>query len=109
MNKNKKSHFKQLTLKDRITIEIRYKDGWSLRKIAKELGTGRTAGSICREINGKPRTGLGRYQAHIVHEQALKKRYGKKSTRLKNDLIQSYVIKKMKLGLDPKFSTQTLY
>lgn len=102
MNKKKKRHFKQFTLNDRITIEIRYKDGWSLREIAAELGSGREAGSVCREIGGKPRKGLGKYQAHIAHAKALKKRYGKKLLRLKNDLIQVYVVKKLKLGWSPE-------
>jgi IS30 family transposase len=94
--------FKQFTLNDRVTIEIRYRDGWSLRKIARELGNGRRASSVCREIRGKPRKGLGKYQAHIAHEKALEKRYGKKAFRLKNVLIQSYAIEKMKLGWSPE-------
>lgn len=98
----KKRCFIQFTLNDRIKIEIRYRDGWSLRKIAAELGNGRTAGSICREVAGKPRKGLGKYQAHIAHEQALDKRKGKKLVRLKNDLIHEYVVKKMKLGWSPE-------
>lgn len=109
MNKNtkdgkqrKKRDFKQFTLNDRIRIEIRYKDGWSLRKIAKELGSSRTAGSVCREIDGKPKKGIGKYQAHIAHEKALGKRHGKKGFRLKNVLIQSYVVEKMKLGWSPE-------
>jgi len=104
MNKNKKEKrcFNQFTLNDRIRIEIRYRDGWSLRKIAFELGNGRTAGSVSRETAGKPRKGVGKYQAHIVHEQALNKRYGKKTFRLKNDLIQEYAVKKLKLGWSPE-------
>ena len=81
MNKKKKRHFKQFTLNDRITIEIRYKDGWSLREIATELSNGREASSVCREIDGKPRKGLGKYQAHVAHEKALNKRHGKKLFR----------------------------
>lgn len=99
---NKRSKFVQFTLNDRIKIEIRYKDGWSLRKIAEELGNGREASSVCREIAGKPRKGIGKYQAHIAHENALKKRHGKKGFRLKNVLIQKYVVEKMKLGWSPE-------
>ncbi len=104
MNKNRKGkrHFNQFTLNDRITIEIRHRDGWSLREIAEELGNGRTAGAICREIDGKPRKGLGKYQAHIAHAEALKSRLGKKTFRLKNELIRSYVREKMKLGWSPE-------
>lgn len=109
MNKNNKSQetkkkrrFNQFTLNDRIRIEIRYRDGWSLREIGKELDGGKTAGSVCREIGGKPRKGIGKYQAHITHENALSKRYGKKGIRLKNDLIRDYVVEKMKLGWSPE-------
>src|SRR3989338_11595730 len=105
MNKNikrqkqkKKRSFKQFNLDDRIKIEIRHRDGWSLRQIAEFLGNGRTAGSICREIGGKPRKGIGKYQAHISHEKALVGRTGKKQFRLKNKLIRSYAAEKLKLG-----------
>src|SRR3972149_10500799 len=100
--KNKIRKFKQFDLNDRIKIEIRYRDGWSLRKIAEYLGNGRTAGSICREIDGKPRKGIGKYQAHIAHEKALVGRTGKKQFRLKNKLIRNYVVEKLKLGWSPE-------
>ena len=100
--KNKRRKFKQFDLNDRIKIEIRYRDGWSLRKIAEYLGNGRTAGSICREIDGKPRKGIGKYQAHIAHEKALVGRTGKKQFRLKNKLIRNYVVEKLKLGWSPE-------
>jgi IS30 family transposase len=99
---NKRSKFSQLTLNDRIKIEIRYRDGFSLRAIAEEIGNGRKASSVLREIAGKPRKGIGKYQAYIAHEKALLKRHGKKQYRLKNDLIRNYVIDKMKLGWSPE-------
>lgn len=103
-NKIKKDRrcFSQLTLNDRIKIEIRYRDGWSLRKIAEYLGNGRTAGSVCREISGKPRRGIGKYQAHINHAKALEKRFGKKQMKLKNEVVLSYVVEKLKLGWSPE-------
>lgn len=97
-----KRHFNQLNLNDRIKIEVRYRDGWSLRKIAKYLGNGRTAGSVCREIDGKPRKGRGKYQAHINHEKALNKKTNKKKLRLKNELIRNYVVEKLKIGWSPE-------
>jgi len=100
--KNKNRVFKQLTLDDRIKIEIRYRDGWSLRKIAEYMGNGRTAGSVCREICGRPRRGIGKYQAHINHEKALNKRTDKKILGLKNKLIRDYVIEKLKIGWSPE-------
>lgn len=102
MRKNKKQAFKQLTLDDRIRIEIKYRDGLSFRDIAAYLGDGRTAGSICREVGGKPRRGIGKYQAYISHAKALERRLGKKSSRLKNDLIRSYMKEKLKLGWSPE-------
>lgn len=101
-NEKQKRHFKQFDLNDRIKIEIRYRDGWSLRKIAEYIGNGRTAGSVCREIGGKPRKGIGKYQAHIAHDKALDGRTGKKQFRLKNKLIRSYVVEKLKLGWSPE-------
>lgn len=101
-SKKQKRRFKQLTLNDRIKIEIRYRDGWSFRKIADYLGGGRKASSICREINGKPRRGIGKYQAHIANEKSLNKRLGKKPDRLKNEIIRSYVVEKLKLGWSPE-------
>lgn len=96
MQKIKKRDFSQLMLEDRIRIEIKYREGLSLRDIAVYLGNGRTASSICREIDGRPRKGVGKYQAHISHAKALERRYGKKPNRLKNDFILTYVKTKLK-------------
>jgi len=73
-----------------------YREGLSLRIIAKRLGRGRTAGSVCREIRGRPRKGIGKYQAHVNHEKAIDRRYGKKTLRLKSGLIRAYVTEKLK-------------
>ena len=100
--KKPKREFVQFTLEDRTKIEIRYGDGWSLRKIAEYLGNNRTAGSVCREIGGKPRKGSGRYQAHIAQREALKRRKGKRTVRLKNEDTRSYVKEKLKLGWSPE-------
>lgn len=102
MQKNKKRAFKQLTLDDRIRIEIKYRDGLSFRDIAAHLGNGRTAGSILREVGEKTRRGIGKYQAYVSHAKALERRLGKKSFRLKNELIRSYAKEKLKLGWSPE-------
>lgn len=102
MQKNKKRAFNQLTLDDRIRIEIKYRDGLSFRDIAAHLGNGRMASSVSREVGGKPRKGVGKYQAYGSHIQALERRFGKKPDRLKNALIRSYVKEKMKLGWSPE-------
>ncbi len=95
-----KRKFKQLTLHDRITIEIRYRDGMSLRGIAREIN--HDVGAICREINGRPARGIGKYQAHVSHRKALDLRLGKKPGRLKTEFIRKYVKEKMKLGWTPE-------
>ena len=100
-NKKKRS-FKQLTLEERTKIEVRYCDGWSLREIAKFLGKGRTASSISREIDGKPRKGMGRYRASVSHKKAQQKKKGKRVIRLKCREILEYVKEKLKLGWSPE-------
>lgn len=100
--KKPKREFVQFALEERTKIEIRYGDGWSFRKIAESLGNGRNVSSISREIDGKPRKGMGRYQAHIAHREALKNRTGKRTIRLKNESIQTYVKEKLKLGWSPE-------
>lgn len=97
-----KRDFSQLTLEERIRIEIKYREGLSLRDVAAYLGNGRTAGSVCREIDGRPRRGMGKYQAHVSHAKALNRRFGKKSVRLKNSFILSYMKEKLKLGWSPE-------
>ena len=102
-NKCRKNKFKHLTLDERIKIEINYRDGRSLREIAEILGDGRSASAICREVDGKPRIGKGKYQAYIAHEKAITKleKRGRR-LRLKNDLIRSYTKEKIKLGWSPE-------
>jgi len=102
IKQRKSKNFSQLTLSDRIRIEIKYREGLSFRDIAECLGSGRTAGSICREVDGRPRKGVGKYQAHVSHEQALERRYGKKPNRLKNEIIRSYTKEKLKIGWSPE-------
>ncbi len=97
-----KREFHHLTLEERTKIEVRYGDGWSLHAIAEYLGHNRTAGSVCREIGGKPRKGMGRYQAHIAHKNAERKRKGKRTIRLKSEDILVYVREKLKLGWSPE-------
>src|SRR3989344_1405492 len=98
----KKRTFRHLTLEDRVRIEIKYREGLSFRDIATYIGNGRTGSSVSREIGGKPRRGLGKYQAHVSHERALEKRFGKKLGRLKNNFIRTYAKEKMRIGWSPE-------
>lgn len=100
--KEKNRAFKQLTLDERTKIEVRYRDGWGYRAIARYLGNGRTGSAVMREIDGKPRRGVGKYQSYRAHEKALDQRKGKHDERLKNDLIRTYVVEKLKLGWSPE-------
>jgi IS30 family transposase len=98
----KKRGFKQLTLDERINIQIKYRDGWSFEQIANYIGNGRNKGTISREIGGKPARGVRKYQAYIAYEKALKKRLGKKTERLKNQCVRDYVKEKLTLGWSPE-------
>lgn len=100
--KNGRRAWKQLSLDERIRIEIRYRDGLSLRAIAKELGNGRNVGTISREIGGKPRKGRGRYQARNAQEETLLLRVGKRGERLKNETIRTYAREKLEIGWSPE-------
>lgn len=102
MQRKKKLGWKQLSLDERIRIEMRYRDGCSLRVIAEELGNGRTVGTVSREIAGRPRKGSGRYQARRVHGEALRKRLGKRGKRLKNEVLRIYTTEHLKLGWSPE-------
>jgi IS30 family transposase len=102
-NKGLGRQFVHLTLDERIKIEVEYQGGRKFREIAKILGNGRSASSICREINGQPRSGIGKYQAFVSHEKAYAKREKRgKRPRLKNNLIRTYVTEKLKLGWSPE-------
>lgn len=100
--KRKQRRFKQFDLADRIRIEIKYREGCSFRAIAEYLGNGRSASSVIREIDGRPRRGVGKYQAYSHHQKVLDRRIGKKTFRLKNDFTRSYVVEKLKLGWSPE-------
>lgn len=102
MQKNKKNDWRQLSLDERIRIEIRYRDGYSVRSIAEELGNGRTASTVSREIAGRPRKGRGRYEARRTHEKALGKRLGKRGERLKNETVRTYTTEHLKIGWSPE-------
>lgn len=102
MKRKGQEGWKQLSLDERIRIEIRYRDGWSLGKIAEELGNGRTKGTVSREIRGRPRKGRGRYDARRSHAEAMERRKGKRGERLKNDIVRTYVTEKLKEGWSPE-------
>ncbi len=91
-----------LDLRDRTIIEVRYRDGYSLRNIAKELE--RNVSTISREIDGKNRRGINKYIADISHRKALQriKNRGNTFKLDKYKELKEYVIKKLKLGWSPE-------
>jgi len=73
----------------------------SLRAIARKMN--RSPSSISRELGGRPSRGVGKYQAYSNHQRKLKMRLNKKSARLKNEFIKSYVVAKiMQKGWTPE-------
>ncbi len=100
MSKRKKSS--PLTLRERTIIEVGHRNGCSLRNIAKELN--RNASSISREINGKPRRGVGKYIADVSHRKALKRieKRGNVPKMKKNLELKNYVIENLKIGWSPE-------
>lgn len=70
--------------------------------IAKE--THRDKGSISREIDGKPRKGMGSYHAERAHKEARVRinRRGNIPILEHNVLLKQYVTEKLKLGWSPE-------
>ncbi len=93
---------KPLTLRERIDIESRYRYGMSITNIGKELK--RNKSTISREINSKPRRGVGKYSADIAHKEALGRiaKRGNVSMLERNKELREYVVEKLKIGWSPE-------
>ncbi len=94
--------FKRIDFKERVLIEARYCiDKKKMSDIARELK--RPTSAVSREIDGKPRIGMGRYSAEIAQMKSEKKRnnQGRKS-KFDYDLLKDYVVKNLKLGWSPE-------
>ncbi|MEA1936654.1 MAG: IS30 family transposase [Patescibacteria group bacterium] len=102
MKNNKKNGVSPLTLRERIEIEHKYRYGEAISNIAKSLGKNRS--TIYREIDKRPRTGRGKYQADISHRQALKRiaKRGNISILVYHEELYKYVVDKLKLGWSPE-------
>ena len=102
MNKNNEISRKPLNLRERIEIEHKYRYGETISNIAKLLNRHRS--TIYREINGKPRTGVGKYQADISHRKALKRiaKRGNISILECHEQLYKYMVDKFKLGWSPE-------
>lgn len=99
----KVKRFKQLDLRERIQIELKYSLGWRLGRIAEHLGNNRNKSTVSRETKSLPRKGPGKYEAYRAHCQSLErvKDRGKRD-RLKNEIIRVYTKDKLKLGWSPE-------
>lgn len=91
-----------LTLRERIEIEKKYSYGKTITEIAKFLQ--RNKSTISREIDGRPPTGKGKYQADIAHQEYLKRKENKGNiSKLKKiKKLLDYVRKKLKIGWSPE-------
>jgi len=100
MSESKKNS--PLTLYERTIIEVRYRDGNSMRSIAKELN--RNPSTISREIKGKPNRGMGKYIADVSHRKALVRieNRGNVFKIDKKEELKKYVVDKLKLGWSPE-------
>lgn len=95
----KKNHKggKPFSLRERSIIEVRWgRDSKSMIEIAEELK--RNKSSISREIGGKPRKGVGKYNAEAAHRKALVRisNRGNKPKTTKNSRLKSYIETKLK-------------
>lgn len=98
MNK-KKNHKggKPFSLRERSIVEVRWcRDSKSITDIAKELK--RNKSSVSREIGGKPRKGIGKYNADVAHRKALERISNRGNTpkTMKNGRLKSYIETKLK-------------
>lgn len=85
------------SIRERSIIEVRWcRDSKSMTEISKELK--RNKSSISREINGKPRKGMGKYNADVAHRKALERisNRGNIPKTTKNDRLKFYIETKLK-------------
>ncbi len=93
--------YRHLTVFERSLIGQKYKEGWHVEKIARLVKRNRS--TIIRELerNGAPKT--RKYRAESAHAKALAKRAKRGlRPRLKNELVRTYTIEKLKLGWSPE-------
>jgi IS30 family transposase len=92
-----------LTLRERTIIELGWcRDSRTITDIAKELG--RNKSSISREIDGRPRRGLGKYNSDVMHRKALD-RIAQRGNTPKTDRVEGlkiYIEQKLELGWSPE-------
>jgi IS30 family transposase len=96
--------YEQLSLRERVEIEIWRGRGWSLRRIGEALG--RSAGTISRELrrNGKPtKQWAGSYQGERAHGLARRRRrWDARYKLVRQPALQSVVRQGLAMGHSPE-------
>ena len=91
-------HGRRLTEQERVVIQLRREDGWSMARIAQAIGV--SAATVCRELKRGQRLPDGRYCAALSHSQAVARRARPKPTKLSDPKTRAAVIQ----GLNDRFS-----
>jgi IS30 family transposase len=72
-----------------------------MRSIALELD--RPPSAISREIDGKPRKGMGRYRANVAERKSTLNRHKQgRDSKCLHEPLREYVVEKLKLGWSPE-------
>lgn len=98
------SHYDQLSLKERVTIDLLYRDGQSKSQIARTLG--RPASTVCRELNrnSKPtKQWKGGYEPERAHKLALRRRqWDARHKMARQPALQRLVKDRLAMGWSPE-------
>jgi IS30 family transposase len=91
---------RKLTVVDRTMIEVRLRDGWGIRAIARALG--RSPGTISDEV--KRQRDAGRYDAQLAQNQAVAGRRlcGRKSRLARDGKLFLEIAALLRLGWSPE-------
>ncbi len=101
MSIKRKPRFRHLTQKDRDQIDVLARDGYTLRKIAEEVGC--NASTISRELQRNISKDHKKYVASIAQTKAIdRKSYCVKKSKFGNYFIVSYVKSKLKKSWSPE-------
>ena len=93
--------YKQLSLKEREQLHLLIWDGLSIRRIARVMG--RSPSTISREIERNTPPLVRRYTPHLAQETYHKRKVeSRQRPRLKDPLIVTYLMEKLKLDWSPE-------
>ncbi len=93
--------YKQLSLEERETIQVRVWEGASLRNIARSLQ--RDVSTLSRELKRNRTPEMHRYTSRVAHEKARVRIMSRgQRLRLKSSLIRTYTHTKLQEGYSPE-------